>query len=208
MDDLRPIPRRRRPRKPARTPNPEALRRLLDAANELISEEGVPGLRVEDVARRAGLSVGTFYIYFQGKEDLFAKLVIEHTARLRKRMQEATSGPGTLAERISRALESYLAFVEENEKGFLYFREAGDIRTQSGSLATWAMNQHAQDLRPLLEEGIEAGTFRNEDPELLAQSMIGLIQHMAGWWLEHRDACSREELHNFVQRLTGRGLLR
>lgn len=207
MEQPRPLPRMRRPRKPARTPNPDARRRLLDAASELILEEGMPRLRVEEVARRAGLSVGTFYIYFEGKEDLFAKLVLEYTARLRERMQAAYRAPGPLPERLTRALDAYLSFVEENEKGFLYFRDAGTIQTQAGRLSTWAINQHAEDLRPVLEEGIAAGIYRNENPELLAQSLLGLIQHMAGWWLEHRDRCSREELHRFVLTLTGTGLL-
>lgn len=210
MDDLHPtpLPRPRRPRKRARTPNPEVRRRLLEAASELILEDGMPGLRVEDVASHAGLSVGTFYVYFEGKEDLFSTLVVEYTARLREAMQAAYRGPGSLAERLARGLAAYLDFAEANEKGFLYFRDAGTIRTQAGRLSTWALGQHAQDLRPLLEEGIAAGTYRDEDPELLTQSILGLIQHLAGWWLEHRDQCSKEDLQRLVWTLTGRGMLR
>jgi len=59
-EDLRPIRRPRRPRKRPRTPNPEVRRRLMVAASELIHEQGVPQLRVEDVAARADLSVGTW----------------------------------------------------------------------------------------------------------------------------------------------------
>jgi hypothetical protein len=70
------------------------------------------------------------------------------------------------------------------------------------------MNQHAEDLKPLLIEGIAAGIFRDEDPDLLAQSLLGLIQHVAGWWIEHREQCSREELQRFALELTGRGMLR
>lgn len=210
MDDLPPIliPRQKRPRKASRTPNPEVRRRLLEAASKLILETGMPGLRVEDVAREAELSVGTFYIYFDGKEDLFATLVVEYTARMRELMQAVFNGPGTLEQRFARGLDTYITFVEENEAGFLYFRDAGTIRTQAGQLSAWVMSQHAQDLRPLLEEGIAAGIYRDENPELLAQSLLGMIQHMVGWWLEHRDECSREEIQRFVLMMTGRGLLR
>lgn len=208
MDDLRPIPRPRRPRKRPRTPNPEVRRRLMEAASELIHDQGVPQLRVEELASRAGLSVGTFYLYFDGKDDLFAQLVIEYTERLRERMRAAYAGPGELTERLRQSLVSYLEFVEENEKGFLYFRDAGTIQTPVGRLSSWALAQHAADLRPLLEEGMRTGVFRPLDPEQTAQAIVGLTQHMAGWWLEHRDECSREEIGHFLLSLTGVGLQR
>jgi AcrR family transcriptional regulator len=208
MEEIRALPRPRPIKKRARTANPDAQRRLFEAAREVINEEGMTGLRVEDVARRAGLAVGTFYIYFDGKDDLFAKLVVEYTGRLRDRMQAAYASTTELPDRFAHGLVAYLDFVEENEKAFLHFRDAGGIETNAGRLSTWAMNQHAEDLKPLLIEGIAAGIFRDEDPDLLAQSLLGLIQHVAGWWIEHREQCSREELQRFALELTGRGMLR
>jgi AcrR family transcriptional regulator len=181
-------------------------RRLLEAGRELINELGVPQLRVEDVASQAGLSVGTFYLYFEGKDDLFANLVIEYTARLRERMREAYQGPGSLAERLAASLDAYLDFVESNEQGFLYFRDAGTIDTNVGRLSSWALDQHAADLRPLIEEGIKTGEFREMDPEHACQALVGLTQHMAGWWLEHRDHCPRPDLTQFLRMFTGLGL--
>jgi AcrR family transcriptional regulator len=180
----------------------------MEAASELIHEQGVPQLRVEEVATQAGLSVGTFYLYFDGKDDLFAHLVIDYTERLRERVRAAYAGPGTLIERMERSLEAYLAFVEENEKGFLYFRDAGTIQTRVGRLSTWAFDQHAADLLPLLEEGMASGEYRSMDPQRTAQAIVGLVQHMAGWWLEHRDECPREDLARFLLTLTGLGLQR
>jgi TetR/AcrR family transcriptional regulator len=180
----------------------------MEAASSLIHEQGVPQLRVEEVASKAGLSVGTFYLYFDGKDDLFAHLVIEYTQRLRERMRESYDGPGSLTERLEHSLDAYLRFVEENEKGFLYFRDAGTIQTPVGRLSSWALDQHAADLRPLLEEGMKSGGYRSLDPQQTAQAIVGLTQHMAGWWLEHRDRCSRQELTHFLLSLTGLGLQR
>jgi AcrR family transcriptional regulator len=208
MEEIRALPRPRPIKKRTRTANPDAQRRLLEAARELINEQGMAALRIEDVARRAELSVGSFYLYFEGRDDLFAKLVVEYTGRLRERMQAAYASATGLTERFAQGLVAYFDFIEENEKSFLHFRDAGGIETNAGRLSTWAMNQHAEDLKPLLIEGIAAGTFRDEDPDLLAQSLLGLIQHVAGWWIEHREHCSREQLQHFVLELTGRGLLR
>jgi AcrR family transcriptional regulator len=48
---------------------------ILDAAREVFSEYGYAGAKLEDVARRAGVSKGTVYLYFDSKETLFREMV-------------------------------------------------------------------------------------------------------------------------------------
>lgn len=45
-------------------------RQILDAAKELISEEGIDNLTMGKIARRSELSKGTLYLYFENKSDL------------------------------------------------------------------------------------------------------------------------------------------
>src|ERR1700729_2572418 len=53
----------------------ETVRRLLDAGMIEFENRGFHGVRVDDVVRRAGISHGTFYLYFANKEDLFKALL-------------------------------------------------------------------------------------------------------------------------------------
>jgi AcrR family transcriptional regulator len=53
----------------------ETVRRLLEAGMIEFEERGFHGVRVDDVVRRAGISHGTFYLYFSNKEDLFKALL-------------------------------------------------------------------------------------------------------------------------------------
>lgn len=48
---------------------------LADAAFEMFAERGYAGTRVEDVARRAGVSKGLTYLYFRTKEELFKAVI-------------------------------------------------------------------------------------------------------------------------------------
>ena len=195
---IKPVAPARRARRRLRTPNPEIETRLLKAAYDLIRERGFPELRVDEITDRAGLSVGTFYLYFEGKDDLFTRLVIEHTAALRARCQQAAAGSGSVLERLTRSLVAYIDFVLENERGFLYFRNSGSVRTTVGNLSSWAFEQHAQDLRPLLEEGMKRGELEMQDPVLLTQSILGAMQHLAGFWLENKASYDREQITSFL----------
>lgn len=56
--------------------------RMLDIGWELLRDKGFRALRVEDVARRAGLAKGTFYHFFPSKDDFVCELVAENRRAL------------------------------------------------------------------------------------------------------------------------------
>lgn len=197
-EQLRPVPRRSTDRRRLQNPNPLTRVRLMDAAAELLRECRFLELRVEDVARRAGTSVGTFYLYFDDKQDLFVALVREFSERLRQRLAQADPGEGPIPARLAARLSAYLDFVGENPAGFLHYRDGGAIDTNLGPLATWATTCHALDLRPLLTEGIARGQVAPANPDLLGQALVGLIQHMAGYWADHPGRHPREEIERFL----------
>ena len=56
----------------------ERPRQIIEAALSVFAERGLAAARLEDIARRAGLSKGTIYLYFPNKEELFRE-VIRHS---------------------------------------------------------------------------------------------------------------------------------
>lgn len=205
-DGMRPAAlKKKRKRRTLQTPSDDVRNRILDAAAQLVAEGGFPALRMEDLARRAGIAVGTFYLYFEGKDDLFVQLVIGYTERLLERFHEADAEGGTVTERLARRFDRYLDFVEENRAGFLYFRDSGAVDTTGGRLSAWALKVHAADTQPLLEEGMATGEIREQDGELLAHAIVGLLQHIVGVWLEEPESLSRDRIRRFLDGFIGFG---
>lgn len=58
-----------------RRANPDAREAIIEAARDEFARHGVEGARVEDVARRAGISKGAFYLHFQAKEGVFREIL-------------------------------------------------------------------------------------------------------------------------------------
>lgn len=79
----RPSPRRRKQARP---------RELLDAALGLFVEKGFAAARAEEVARRAGVSKGTLYLYYPSKEELFKAVVRLNVSSLIAEGIEAVEG--------------------------------------------------------------------------------------------------------------------
>jgi AcrR family transcriptional regulator len=143
LNKIKPVRSAARQRRALRNPNPEVRLRLLEAADKLIHEQGFPSLRIEQIVEKAGLSIGTFYLYFESKDDLFINLVIQNTGLLQRRLEAASMTDGTVLQRFDRVLDTYLDFVKEHERGFLFYHIAGYVDTNVGSLSSWACNQCA-----------------------------------------------------------------
>ena len=57
----------------------ETKAQLLDAAAHVFSERGYEGARVEEIARRAGLSTGAIYAHYANKSDLLLETIRSHS---------------------------------------------------------------------------------------------------------------------------------
>src|SRR5512142_2776314 len=107
----------------ARRPRPGAHEALLDAAREEFARAGVENARVEDIARRAGISQGAFYLHFPTKEGAFREIVqrflgaLEDHVRRRHAVEERTArevvaGADRLAELFEAECEVDLDLLE------------------------------------------------------------------------------------------------
>ncbi len=197
-DQVKHVSKSGRRRKQLRSPNPIVRARLIEAGNALIEIEGGPDLRVDEVAERAGVSVGTFYLYFEGKQDLLTAMVVDYTERCCRVREAALQGSGEPKVRMVRGLNAYVDFVEQNQKGFRYCKSIKSIETNAGELSSWVFARHAECMIPLLEEAMRSGAIATQDMELLTQSIIGLTQHMLGFWLDNADRISREVILGFI----------
>ncbi|MDH2997251.1 AcrR family transcriptional regulator [Pasteurellaceae bacterium LFhippo2] len=77
-------------------PRNDVALRILKAADVLMAKDGVQHLSTHKIAKQAGVSVGTIYLYFKDKEALLHQLVLYLFAQFREEMEkcyDATLAP-------------------------------------------------------------------------------------------------------------------
>ena len=72
-----------RPSGPRSRKGIETRARLVDAAKHVFEDDGFLEARISDIAERAGLSHGSFYHYFESKEEVFLEVAVAQEDRLR-----------------------------------------------------------------------------------------------------------------------------
>ncbi len=95
-------------------------RALLDAALQLITEQGLAGLTLRAVARRAGVSEAAPYHHFASKAALVEALVVETLQQLAQALREAATQPveGTPLDRLVATGVAYVRFALDHRASF------------------------------------------------------------------------------------------
>lgn len=157
---------------PARCKRPRAWERrkeqrpgeLLNAALEVFVARGYAAARLDDVAARAGVSKGTLYLYYAGKEDLF-KAVVRATIlpvieQFRRRIEQAT---GSSEQLLADVLEGWWSCFSKPQMGGIMKLILGEA-SNFPEIARFFNDEVAlpthEVIRRLVQRGIERGEFR------------------------------------------------
>jgi AcrR family transcriptional regulator len=154
---------------------------MLDTALELFSEHGYLGVRVEDIAKRSGVSRATFYKHFSEREQILAELF----ERLLGTASEQEPGSGPVEQQVVAAIEGAVARMLEQEQlaRFVYslpVRHSALLRP--GVRATPYV---FEQVTRLLEQGAGTGEIRTDVPApLLARHVLAALETAMRDWAE------------------------
>jgi AcrR family transcriptional regulator len=159
----------------ARSPKTARGRRtrdkLLGAAEAEFGEKGFHAVAISDITRRAGVALGTFYVYFDSKEEIFRALVSYMSHRVRSWVGERVADVPDRIEAERRGIEAYLEFVRDHRGLYRIISEAEFV-------ANDAFLEHyrvfAEACRAALERAAGQGEIRKGDFEVWAWAIIGM----------------------------------
>jgi AcrR family transcriptional regulator len=183
---------------------------ILDAADRLLRHYGPQKTTVADVAREAGVGVGTVYLEFPSKESIVEELSrARHGAVLAAMRAAATAEGRTAADQLAGALdarlEALLAIATEGA-------HACDLVHCVSSAVKTAQASFFAEERALvvgvLERGTRAGELEVEDVEVMAHAVLRAYATFTLPWLRERDPHEVRAGLSAMHRLVLRGLLR
>lgn len=149
------------------------------AAAVAFAEKGFRSATVAEIARAAGITPGTIYLYFGSKEDLLFATVLAEIDDLERRMRDVLAGAGSALVVLRRMMGAYWEFCSERPHGFqmLMAGLAHDARSKASVELTAAYDRRAAGclalLREVLGRGMAEGVVRSGDASELALAIWG-----------------------------------
>jgi AcrR family transcriptional regulator len=161
---------------------------ILDAAYSVFSTKGYHNSTVDDIAQHAGVSKGTCYQYFSGKEEVFLA-TLDRT--LSKILAEAEGAAAGATDALASMGLKGLTFISKfRELQFMFIGLYTEIlggNTELKIKAASLFDRVAQFLAADIELGIEEGVFRHVDPIAIAYAMIGIAGAVGNRYLTEDD---------------------
>ncbi len=176
------------------------------AALELFIRDGVDAATTRNIADNAGVSEGALYRHYKGKDELALALFMETHNRLGDMMLAAFTQPGTIEEKVRRAVSAYCGFADEDWLSFSYHLV---------SLNRYLPHDTKRDDDPvsviekLIEHLIETGDIPKGDPAILAAMSLGVVMQsglnkiysrLPGPFSQHVDTFTRAIMAILLQK--------
>jgi len=161
----------------------ETQRAILQAAEEVFGDSGLSGARMEDIATRAGVSVGTVYNHFEDRDALLAELIVTRRQDLLARLDAVLTstekdGFGAQLEQFVRAVlehfdshKAFLAIVLESEHA-----RAHDLSGPRTTRPDTALLEVFRRVEELLMRGRIVGMLRPEGAEMFPSFLMALLK--------------------------------
>ena len=169
----------------------ERPQQIIDAALEVFGERGLAAARLDDIAKRAGLSKGTIYLYFPNKEELFREVirntVISQIERAERELDAAAQQ--SASETLSQFVRGYWDFLRSPNFAALFrliHAELSNFPDLARFYGREVIERKIRLVTGIIERGVRTGEFRDVDPAVTAR-MLGPMLLMHAMWCTHRD---------------------
>jgi AcrR family transcriptional regulator len=158
---------------------------LLAAALELFVERGFASTRLEDVARRAGVSKGTLYLYFENKEELFKAVVRDSLVPIIGEAEDIIASFDGPSDELMRAiiLGWWQRSGESKTSGIpkLIMSEAGNFPDIACFYREEVIDRGSRMIASMLERAVARGEFRPIDVSAMTQVLIAPMLMLMTW---------------------------
>ena len=156
---------------------------ILERAADLFAKQGVSATTVREIAEAVGILSGSLYHHFASKDEIVDAIVSSFLDDLVARYEEGLASTTDPRERLVRLVEASIATSADHPHATEIYQS--DTRYQGAADGETVVRQAAQSVRrawiKVLEEGQEAGVFRDDVPVKVIYPLL-----RDGLWLTTR----------------------
>ena len=158
---------------------------LLAAAIDLFVERGFASTRLEDVARRAGVSKGTLYLYYANKEELFKAVVRESIVpAIGDAEVSMAEFDGHSEDLLRSVLLSWWQRVGDTKASGmvkLVMAEAGNFPELAQFYREEVIERGTNMIKTMLERAVARGEFRPVDTKQMTRVLMAPMLMLITW---------------------------
>ena len=157
---------------------------ILEAALKLFVEKGFRATKMEDIAREAGVTKGTPYLYYQNKEEIFKAVVRENLVSQINKLDPSLAEGGRAADALRRVIYDWWDLIGNtclSGLSKLMIAEAANFPELASFYHTEVVVRCRTLVRNVIEPGIARGEFRPVNLEHAVEIIIAPLLLAMVW---------------------------
>ncbi|TLS36915.1 TetR/AcrR family transcriptional regulator [Pseudalkalibacillus caeni] len=182
--------------------------RILETSIELFDKNGFTETSVQDIVEAVGVTKGTFYYYFNSKQELLKDIHLGYIEDLVKQQEKIFSDEAKDTNTKLREVIFLLIHNIKNRKesARIFFRERKNLKDDHVEMIKSYRDLFRKNLQAVIEEGVEKGEFsRRLNPDMLTRAILGMT-NWSYYWYKADGEVSEEELTDIYTELILHGI--
>ncbi|TPK92075.1 TetR/AcrR family transcriptional regulator [Mesorhizobium sp. B2-4-12] len=154
-----------------------------EAAVNLIARYGYEAMSMRRLAAEVGVQAAALYRYFPTKEDLLFTLMREHMEGLSQAWENARPDHADPIAQLAAYVRNHITFhIERRHATHVSNMELRSLSPDRLTQILRLRTAYEKELRAILRDGAEAGTFNVEDTGLTAMALIQMMTGVIVWF--------------------------
>lgn len=174
---------------------------ILDATDRLLARFGYKKMTIDDLAHEVGIGKGSIYLHFTSKEEIALSHIDRIIERLKRRLQLLAEKDFSPEEKIREMLVDRVLFRFDSVQHYSQSLNEllSQLRAKLLERRTRYFEEEAHLFAAVIDEGIAAGTFRPQDANSAAHTMLLATNSLLPYSLSTTELGARSDIEAKVR---------
>lgn len=184
--------------------NKPKFKQIIDAAVEVIAENGYHSSQVSKIAKKAGVADGTIYLYFKNKEDILVSLFQEKMGQFIEKIEQETTSKQSAEQKLLTLIQTHFEqLAADHHLAIVTQLELRQSNKELRQKINNVLKRYLNVIDQIVEEGVEEELFREGlDRRLVRQMIFGTMDETVTNWVMKEQRYNIEdqakEVHNLI----------
>lgn len=176
--------------------------KITDQSINLFEQKGFAETSIQDIVDSLGVTKGTFYYYFNSKEELLMDIHTRYIDELLEAQGQILNDESlSCKEKLFKIVHMLIANIKtQKSSAKIFFREIKNLKEERLLIISSKRDQFRYNVEDLLRKGIENGEFRsNLNAPIITFGILGVANWSYQWFNPEGKISDRELAEMYVE---------
>lgn len=180
---------------------------IVEAARQILADKSYHGVSIQAIAKKAGIAVGTFYLYFRNKEALFKVITTEMYAELLAVIKAEREQYTNVLDKLKASMQACVKlFLQERNLAKILLVQLPFSNNVFNNILTELEDELVKLTKQDLDEAVAAGLLPQQDTYVSAVAFVGTFRQVITSWLREGEPKDLPAAFRYLEDYNLRGL--